>query len=146
MTKNVEQVVIEEEVVEENAFPFVENAQKVAQSAFYASLGAADAAREEVITLLEKTQKDVADILDKFISRGEKLEADGRKQIEKAVKTRRKQVDKTVNETTDAFEKRVEKVLHGMNVPSKNDIDALSRKIATLTKKVNALAKETKAE
>ena len=32
-----------------------------------------------------------------------------------------------------------------MNIPTKADIEGLSKKIANLTKKVNALAKEVKA-
>lgn len=145
MTKKAVQIDVNEEVIEERANNMVENAQKAAQTVVRAGLGAADMARDEVMNLLEKTQQDVADILEKFIARGEKIEEKGRQQIEERVEVRRAQVKDTVSDTSNAFEKRVESVLHTMNVPTKKDIDALSKKISTLTRKVNELSKEAKS-
>lgn len=144
MTNKAVQIEVNEEVIEERTTNMVENAQKAAQTVVRAGLGAADMARDEVMTLLEKTQNDVAEILEKFIARGEKIETKGRQQIEERVEVRRAQVKDSVSETSTAFEKRIETVLHSMNVPTKNDIDALSKKIATLTRKVNSLSKEVK--
>ena len=141
-----EQVVIEEQAVEEKGFAIVKNAQETAQKALHLSLGAADAAREEITNLLEKTQKDVADVLESFIARGESLGAEGRKRVEEAVEDSRKQADEGVSTVRVELDKRIENILHSMNVPTKADIDALTKKINTLTRKVNALAKEAKSE
>ncbi len=141
MTGHVEQVTIEEEMLDERA-SIVESAQKAAVNAFRAGIGAADIARGEVLTLLEKTQKDVGEILDRFIARGEELESEGRKRIEETIETRRKQVDERVKETSSELDRRIETILHTMNVPTKADIDDLTKKINSLTRKVNDLAKQ----
>ena len=139
-----EQVVIEEQTVEEKA-NLVKTAQETAQKAFHLGLGAADAAREEIISRLEKAQNDVAEILETFIARGQSLDEEGRKKVEERVETNLKQTDERVSNMRDEFDKRVETVLHRLNIPTKADIDSLSKKLTTLTRKVNALAKEAKA-
>ncbi len=139
-----EQVIVEEQTTEEKV-NIIQAAQETAQKALHLGIGAADAAREEITSLLEKAQKDVSEILEGFISRGENLGAEGRKRVEETVETNLKQADENVTNIRGEFEKRVESILHRMNVPTKADIDALSKKISTLTRKVNALAKDAKA-
>ncbi len=140
-TTKVENVVIEEEVVNETATLFFESARK----AVSAGLGAIDIAREEVTTLLNKTQVDVEEIFNNLVERGETFGATNREKFDDAVSSTRNQAEETVSGIRETFESRVEAVLTNLNIPSKSDIDGLNKKIATLTKKVNALAKEAKA-
>lgn len=127
-----------------------------AQKSWRAGIGAAVIAQEESVTLfdkaqarvtkfVEKTQEDVNQMLEKMIERGSAVEEDGRAKINELIESRKKQVDKTVNVAQDSLEGRIETVLHSMNVPTKSDIDTLNKKIATLTRKVNALVKATEA-
>lgn len=144
MTTNV---IIEEEIVEEKI-----NLADMAQKALHLSLGAVALAQEEVMALFEKAQKelkarleqtqgDASGLVDKMVERGATVEEDGRKRVNGFVDSRRKQVNSTVKDAQGSLEGRIETVLHSMNVPTKNDIDRLEKKINALTKKVNELAK-----
>lgn len=84
-------------------------------------------------------QEEVEDFVNRLIERGEIAEKDGRKLIEDIQERRKKKMEETEGE----LESQIEEVLHRMNVPTKADIDALSRKITTLTKKVDELKKSS---
>lgn len=124
------------------------NLTEVAQKVLHLGLGAAVIAQEEVVTLFEKaqskvqqmveqTQQDASELVDKMVERGTSVEEDSRQRVNGFVKERKKQVNKAQN----TFEDQIERVLHRMNVPTKNDIEKLEKKLTTLTKKVNELAK-----
>ena len=109
-----------EKVKELERSPLFEAARKV----LLASIGAVALAQEEV-----------EDFVGKLVERGEIAEKDGKKLV-RDVLERRKVEAKTAEEGLD---KRIEEILHSMNVPSKADITALSAKITALTKKVDEL-------
>ena len=140
-TKTTENVVIEEETLQETANLFFNSARK----AMNAGLGAVDLAREEVTNLLEKTQVDIEEIFNNLVARGESFGADNRQRFDEAVNSRKAQAEETVSDLRANIDTQIEKALHTMNIPTKADIDDLSKKIANLTKKVNALAKEVKS-
>ena len=140
-TKTTENVVIEEETLQETANLFFNSARK----AMNAGLGAVDLAREEVTNLLEKTQVDIEEIFNNLVARGESFGADNRQRFDEAVNSRKAQAEETVSDLRANIDSQIEKALHTMNIPTKADIDDLSKKIANLTKKVNALAKEVKS-
>ncbi|MEM9773882.1 MAG: phasin family protein [Chloroflexota bacterium] len=137
-TKKSENVVVEEEVIQDTANLFFDSARK----AMNASLGAVDLAREEVAKLLEKTQTDVEEIFNNLVERGESFGSQNRQRIEEAVETRKTQAEEAVTDLRATIDVQVEKALHNINIPTKADIDDLSKKIANLTRKVNAMAKE----
>jgi poly(hydroxyalkanoate) granule-associated protein len=140
-TNNTETVMIEEETVQETANLFFEGARK----AMNAGLGAVDLAREEATKLLEKTQLDIEEIFNSLVTRGESISTDNRQRIDQAVNSRKSQAEETVNDIRTMVDTQIEKALHTINIPTKADIDDLTKKIANLTKKVNALAKDVKA-
>lgn len=138
-----ETVIVVEETTKERV-NFAEAAQKV----LHLGLGAAVMAQEEAAALFEKaqskmqkmveqTQHDASELVDKMVERGTSVEEDSRQRVNGFVKERKKQVNKAQN----TFEDQIERVLHRMNVPTKNDIEKLEKKLTTLTKKVNELAK-----
>ncbi|MEM8858443.1 MAG: phasin family protein [Chloroflexota bacterium] len=137
-TKKAENVVVEEEVIQDTANLFFDNARK----AMNAGLGAVDMAREEVTKLLEKTQTDVEEIFNNLVERGESFGTTNRERIESAVESRKNQAEEAVSDLRSTIDTQIEKALHNINIPTKADIDDLSKKIANLTRKVNALAKE----
>jgi polyhydroxyalkanoate synthesis regulator phasin len=102
--------------------PFLEATRKV----LLAGIGAVALAQEEI----EK-------FINQLIERGEIAEKDGKKLLKEVRDKRKKGAEKAEDEVT----KRVETVLDRMNVPSKADIDALSKKISELSKKVDELKK-----
>ena len=132
--------------VEETAQPVVNPVVKAARSLLLASVGAAALSKEEIETLVNR-----------LVEKGEITEKDGRKLVEDLVQrtkemsaTRVKKttehVSKTTSKTEDILTKRIEAVLNTMNIPSKQDIDQLTRKIDALSRKVSALDKKLSAE
>jgi poly(hydroxyalkanoate) granule-associated protein len=110
------------EVADEGSSPLLEAARKL----LLASVGAVALAQDEV-----------EDFVNKLVERGEIAEKDGKKLVRDLMERRKKETAKAETE----LDKRVEELLHRLNVPTKSDIEALSAKIATLTEKVEQLKK-----
>ena len=125
----VEVTVVEEEVEEKEPNPFVETTRKV----LLAGLGAVALAQDEAESFVNK-----------LVERGEIAEKDGR-QLMKDLMERRKEAAEEMMEAQESdLDVRIERILHRMNVPSKNDINALSRQITALTQKVEELKQAQK--
>lgn len=92
------------------------------------------------------TQEEVEKFVNKLVERGEIAEKDGRKMIKDIMERRRKQAEDVRSETEEKVDKRLDEMLTRLNVPTRDDIDALSKQIATLTRKVDALQKAQKEE
>ena len=120
MTQTID--VVEESVETAERSPLLETARKV----LLAGIGAVALAQEEI-----------EEFVNKLIDRGEIAERDGRKLIDELMEKRRKKT----REAEEQLDERVEDLLDRMNVPTKADIEALSAKIAILTKKVDELKK-----
>ena len=118
---------IQEETTESGRNPMVEMARKV----LLAGVGAVTLAQDEVEAFVNR-----------LIERGEIAEKDGRKLINDVMDRRRKQMEETQTKAKESLDGRVEAILHRMNIPTKSDIEALSEKIAALTKKVDRLKKD----
>lgn len=114
------------ETVEENVNVLVENGRKVV----LAGLGAVTLAQEELTGLFQN-----------LVERGSAAEEKTRGMVNKQVENRQKEAQKSAKKMEKEVEKRFENLLHRMNIPSKRDIDKLSRKVTTLNKKVNELSK-----
>ena len=120
------EVEVTEELLDENGHnPMLEMARKV----LLAGIGA-----------VALTQEEVERFVHKLIDRGEIAEKDGRKLIKDVMERRRRKAEEASVEAEETYEGRMEEVLARMNIPSKSDIDALSRKITTLTEKVDELS------
>jgi poly(hydroxyalkanoate) granule-associated protein len=126
----VEVNVVEEQSEEKEPNPFLDMARKV----LLASIGAVALAQEEI-----------EEFVDRLVERGEIAEKDGRKLINDVLERRRKKAEEQAEEVGEEVDERIEEALHRMNVPTKTDIDALSQKITTLTKKVDELKKAQEA-
>ena len=125
MTDEVE---ITEELLDENGHnPMLDMARNV----LLAGIGA-----------VALTQEEVEKFVHKLIERGEIAEKDGRKLINDVREKRRRKSEEATVEAEESYEGRMEEVLARMNIPSKSDIDALSRKITTLTEKVDELSQQ----
>jgi poly(hydroxyalkanoate) granule-associated protein len=101
--------------------------------ALLASIGAGVLAKEE-------TEK----FLKVLIERGTIAETESRKMMKEAMEQRKKATKRAMRGAKKAeveMDKRVEDVLARMNIPTKTEIEALSAKITTLTKKVDELKK-----
>jgi polyhydroxyalkanoate synthesis regulator phasin len=112
----------EETMEEQETSPMYEAVRKL----ILASIGAVAIAQEEMEALVNK-----------LVERGELAEKEGKKIISELKERRNKKSAKAEAE----FNKRVEELMTSMNVPSKADIDALSKKISDLDKKIDGLKK-----
>lgn len=123
---------MEEEVEERDPNPLLQIAHRV----LLAGIGAVALAQEEIEEFVER-----------LVERGEIAEKDGRRILNDVLSRRRRQsVDESQNgspevvaEAGSEMDKRVEGLLHRMNIPTKTDIDALGLKISALTEKVEQL-------
>ena len=116
----------EEEMEEEQTGnPMVATARKI----LLASIGAVSLAQEEIETFVNH-----------LVERGEVAERDGRRLLNDIMEKRKSQVI----EVESDLEARIEDILSRLNVPTKADIEALGNKIMALTRKVDALRKESK--
>jgi poly(hydroxyalkanoate) granule-associated protein len=86
-------------------------------------------------------QEEVEEFVNRLIERGEIAEKDGKKVVKDVMENRKKQAQKSAHKVDDEVNKQVEQILERLNVPSKADIDTLSEKIASLSKKVDELKK-----
>jgi poly(hydroxyalkanoate) granule-associated protein len=128
MTENIE--VMEEELTGENGnSAFLETAHKV----LLAGIGA-----------VVLTQEEVEKFVSRLVERGEIAEKDGRTMVKDVLERRKKQAKEVRSETEGMLDQRMDSVLSRMNVPTRDDIETLSKQIASLTRKVNALQKAQK--
>ncbi len=137
MTTVNEAVVEIDEVVEEKKNAIMGNMEKALQ----VGLGFLAFGQD----LLEEVQEETNDFVKKLLERGEAFEQDGRKFFNEMVEKRKKQADEMTDKAEQELEERVTAVLHRLNVPTKDDIAELGKKIDTLNRKVNEL-KRAKAE
>jgi poly(hydroxyalkanoate) granule-associated protein len=86
-------------------------------------------------------QEEIEEFVNRLIERGEIAEKDGKKVVKDVMENRKKQAQKSAHKVDDEVNKQVEQILERLNVPSKADIDSLSDKIASLSKKVDELKK-----
>jgi len=91
-----------------------------------ATIGAAAIAQDEIESLV-----------DRLVERGEIAEKDGKKLVREVMDKRKGRATKVEEEIS----KHLESVLDRMNIPSKADVEALSQKIAALSKKIDELKK-----
>lgn len=90
------------------------------------------------------TTDEIQDFLNRLVERGELAEKDVRKLMNDVVARRdgaEKRVEKSVESASGVVEEQIEKILARLNVPNKGDIEELSKKIATLSQKVDDLVK-----
>lgn len=107
---------------EEQRMPLFETTRKV----ILAGIGAMALAQDEI-----------EEFITRLIERGEIAERDGRNLIQEARDKRKKRMERVESE----FTRRVEEILRRADVPSKSDIEALSKRIAALSSKIDELKK-----
>lgn len=93
------------------------------------------------IGMMALAQEEVEDFVNKLVERGEIAEKDGRKLVNDVMEKRRSKTQETTKRVESELDKRIEGLLDRMNIPTKSDIEALTHKVAELTKKVDELKK-----
>ena len=83
------------------------------------------------------TIEEIGELVDKLVERGEIAEQEGKKLVTEIKEKRKKKTD----EAEDMASSRITEMMDKMDIPTKSDIEDLSAKIATLSKKVDELKK-----
>ena len=85
------------------------------------------------------TQERIEEFVGRLVERGEIADGDARKLISDVVDRRKRTLQDSTKRAEEEWDKRIEGLLVRMNIPSKGEIDALSDKIADLSRKVDEL-------
>jgi poly(hydroxyalkanoate) granule-associated protein len=123
-----EDIEVQEEVIAENGYNHM---LEIARKVLLAGIGAVVLAQEEI-----------EEFVNKLVERGEIAEKDGRRLMKDVIERRKKKAEEVRSDTEEQFEQRMEEILTRMNIPSKSDIDDLSKKVTALSRKVDQLKKE----
>jgi len=115
-----------EEVVEEPKDKDDASLTEMLRRVMLATIGAVAIAQEELEAFVNR-----------LVERGEIAEQDGKKLVTEMKEKRKSKTAKVEDEVS----KNIEGALKRMNIPSKADVDALSQKITTLSKKIDDLKK-----
>jgi poly(hydroxyalkanoate) granule-associated protein len=86
-----------------------------------------------------KAQKGGADMFEALVAEGEKVQERTKDAADERLAEMREKASESWGKVEKVFDERVGRVLHAMNVPTRKDIDTLSRRVhdlTTLTKKV----------
>ena len=89
------------------------------------------------VGIIALTIEEAGDLVDKLVERGEIAEQEGKKLINEIKEKRKSKTD----EAEEVASTRVREALDRMDIPTKADIDDLSKKINALSKKVDDLKK-----
>jgi poly(hydroxyalkanoate) granule-associated protein len=90
------------------------------------------------------TKEETEKLLKRLVDRGQIAESESRQMMKEAMARRKKETKRALRGAKRAeaeMDKHVEEVLGRMNIPTKAEIEALSAKITTLTRKVDELKK-----
>lgn len=80
-----------------------------------------------------KAQEEGAKFFDTLVREGEKVQQRATKVAGEKIADVKQQASGTWGKLEHVFEERVGKALHGLNVPTKKDIDSLSKRVSELT-------------
>lgn len=124
-----------------------------AQRAVLVGLGAADYVREEMTDLMN----DSVLFTNKLAERGGTVAKDGRTRVNTMTKDGRERVNTltekpqsrakgAARKAEEAFDKYTEQVLNRINVPTAREIEAVDKKLTTLSRKLDKVAKTETSE
>jgi len=83
------------------------------------------------------TMDEVQDFVDKMVERGELAEKDGKKIVREVMEKRKKKAEEAQVKVT----KRVREIMDRMDISTKADIEALSKAVDALSRKVDEMMK-----
>jgi poly(hydroxyalkanoate) granule-associated protein len=89
-----------------------------------------------------KAQKGSADMLEALVAEGEKVQERTRGAADERLAEVREKASETWGKVEKVFDDRVGRALHALNVPTRKDIDVLSRRVHDLTAITKRVAEE----
>ena len=110
-----------------------------------AGLGAIARARDEGNKAITKAQQQGNKAFDKLVKEGESIQKQTRKVADEKIALVSNRASDSWGRMEKVFEERVARALSSLGVPSKKDIDTLSKRISELTAAVQKLSKAQEA-
>ena len=92
-----------------------------------------------------KAQEEGLKAFDSLVKQGEAVQDRARKVADDKIADVKAQATGQWDKLEQVFEERVARALHSLNVPTKKDVDALSRRVSELTHEVKKLSGEIEA-
>jgi len=92
-----------------------------------------------------KAQKEGVKMFEALVEEGEKVQ-ESAKTFDERLTEGKTRVTGAWDKLEQVFEERVERALHSLNVPSRKDIDVLSKRVAELSQTAKKLSHEMEAE
>jgi poly(hydroxyalkanoate) granule-associated protein len=124
---------------------FSQSARESTQQVWLAGLGAIAKAREEGNKAITKAQQQGNKAFDKLVKEGESIQKKTRKVADEKLALVSTKASDSWGRMEKVFEERVARALSTLGVPSKKDIDTLSKRISELTAAVQKLSKAQEA-
>ena len=91
------------------------------------------------LSSIEKAQKNTTQFFETLVKEGEKFETRNRKATEKKIESIRKQTTQQRDKLNRMFQDRVAEVLKRVGIPTKKDIQRLSKRIDSINANLNKL-------
>ena len=89
-----------------------------------------------------KAQEGGADLFEALVAEGEKFQERAKGAADERLAEMREKATETWNKVEKVFDDRVGRALHALNVPTRKDIDVLSRRVHDLTTTTKKLGEE----
>lgn len=126
------------EIIEEKNSTVFEPVLNIGRKAVYLGLGTVGIVGDG----LKKAVSKSGDYSGKLVSRGETLATDTRSRVAKVVDGRQDLAKDTVKKAGDTFDKYSEQVLTRVHIPTSDDIDSVTKKVASIERKLDKAIKD----
>lgn len=130
------------ENVQDKAVSFVEPVLNFGRKSFYFGLGTVGMAYDNARNVLAKSEE----FSGKLVERGEELFTTTRERVDGMTEEPQAFVNDTVKKAGDTFDKYSEQVLTRVHIPTSEDLDVVSKKIAAMDRKLDKAIKEAKPQ
>ncbi len=94
------------------------------------------------IGALALTKDELEAIVNRLVERGELAEKDARSLLQDLIERRKKESEEWEDRITRALEPRLQRIIDRLNIPTRQDVEALSKRLSALERKIDRLVKE----
>ena len=94
------------------------------------------------IGALALTKDELEAILNRLVERGELAEKDARSLVQELVNRRKKETGEWEDRITRVLEPRLRRIVERLDIPTRRDMEALSKRLSALEEKIDRLTQE----
>ena len=131
--KNNTTLLVEEEILTEETNMLFDYARQI----MLAGLGLVDYGQEKIGGAQEEMLRFFGDM----VERGTTVEETTRTKFNEVIESRKQQAKEATDKAESEFDKRLEEIANRLNLPSNDDVKALTKKLNALSRKLDELKK-----